>query len=1538
MPKSVKMLLPGVILVSLLVCFVRGDCPTGDLDRNCKVDFKDVGLFADQWLGDANNPADFGGGDGVNSFDFSLLAENWGARGASLVLSEFMASNDDTLDDEDGETSDWIEIHNPTSKPINLGGWYLTDNANNLDKWEFPTVEIEADGYKTVFASGKNRRDPDSELHTNFELRAGGEFLALVYPDGETIAHDYNEYPPEYADISYGLSDKAGLSIDTVLVPEYAPAKALVPSDGTLGVGWTQVQFDDSLWKSGATGVGYDTARDYNYLINLNVIEMRGNTETAYIRVPFTITKLENFDALTLYMKRDDGFAAYLNGVLLREASALANVDNLSWNSGSTANCTEADAYVFEPHDITKYRNLLRNGDNVLAIHGLNWQTSSSDMLILPKLVAGKFETIDGNAMLEGFFMAPSPGAANGGAMRNIGPAIYNVTADPSQPLDDDDLKITVEIRQTVETVKSVTLHYRVMYGSETTVAMHDDGAHDDGEATDGVYGATIPADVSSPGQMVRWYVTSDDIQDQVSRSPLFPYADNSPQYYGTVIHNPGLTSQLPILHWFVQNAPAADTRGGTRASVYYLGEFYDNVFVRIRGGTSAWLEKKNHKFIFNEGYHFRFAPDQVRVQEANINAGYADTSYMREKLSQDLLRDSGVPSCYTYHMRVQQNGAFHSLGIFVEQVDRRFLERHGLKADGPLYKAALNQTLFDNAYDFELKNNSDYVPMVDLVSGLNLSGTALRDYIFDNLNIPEVISYLATSVIVGETDHGHKNYYMHLDEHKGEWYVFPWDRDLSWGNVWQGTYIVTNTSVLYGSNNRLFRAIYNTPQARTMFLRRLRTLMDELLEPAAVPVPERKLESRIGSLQSVIRTEANLDRARWGFTNNSSYRGFPQVSFDEGVALLTDTYMPARRDFLYVANSVNNGGIIPYAQPDSFTIIIGAVDSNPVSHNQDEEYIQLVNPNPFAADISGWRIQRAVEHTFLPGTVMPPGESMYISPDVSAFKKRVVSPTGGQGRFVQGNYRGHLSSWGETIELVNKQGVTVNSQRYRSTPSDQQRYLRIAEIMYHPGHSGPYNEEEYEYIELENIGTGALRLDEVKLTSGVYYEFAAGADLYLGAGEHILILKNRDAFASRYDTVGMNIAPETYTGSLSNAGEKINLEDWTSSTILEFRYDDDWYYNTDGEGFSLTIRDVNNPDLDSWDEKNSWRASVYVGGSPGQDDNSITPDPGAVVINEVLAHSHDTRPDWIELYNTTETTIDIGGWYLSDSGSVLKKYRIAGGTTLKANEYSVLSEDANFGPDSPDAGRLVGFRLSKNGESVYLSAAEDGVLLGYRDVEDFGASPRGVSFGRYFKSSTGNFNFVLMDHTTKGSANAYPKVGPIVINEIMYNPESGNQSEEYIELYNMGPEEVTLYDSHASEPWKFTDGIDYTFPSGPGVAIPAGGYLLVARDVTAYMARYGLPPLGVSVLGPYNGSLDNGGEKLELSVPGDENVSGTRYYIRADRVNYSDGSHAQNEPGGVDLWPTAADGGGASLGRIAPERYGNDPNNWQATGPTPGQ
>jgi len=212
------------------------------------------------------------------------------------------------------------------------------------------------------------------------------------------------------------------------------------------------------------------------------------------------------------------------------------------------------------------------------------------------------------------------------------------------------------------------------------------------------------------------------------------------------------------------------------------------------------------------------------------------------------------------------------------------------------------------------------------------------------------------------------------------------------------------------------------------------------------------------------------------------------------------------------------------------------------------------------------------------------------------------------------------------------------------------------------------------------------------------------------------------------------------------------------------------------------------------------------------------------------------------------------------------------------------------------------------------------------------------VSFGRYYKGSTDTFDFVAMDYNTPDVNNAPPKVGPVVINEIMYNPPTGNQNEEYIELHNITGAPVTLWRIDVFAPWKFTDGIEYTFSDYPMfITIPPYGFLLVVRDEAAFTARYGSMP-GVQVLGDYDGRLSNDSGVVELSMPGDDlDWDGTRSYILIDRIDYSDGLHSKDCPGSVDLWPRDADGLGKSLSRKDPNDYGNDVANWKASTPSPG-
>ncbi|MGI8604322.1 MAG: lamin tail domain-containing protein [Verrucomicrobiales bacterium] len=121
-------------------------------------------------------------------------------------LSEFVADNGGSLEDEDGSTPDWIEIKNPNTFTLNLAGWHLTDSAANKTKWQFPAAAVPPGGFLMVFASEKDRATNGGPLHTNFQLSKNGEYLGLVGPDGTTIATEFAEvYPEQKVDVSYGL-------------------------------------------------------------------------------------------------------------------------------------------------------------------------------------------------------------------------------------------------------------------------------------------------------------------------------------------------------------------------------------------------------------------------------------------------------------------------------------------------------------------------------------------------------------------------------------------------------------------------------------------------------------------------------------------------------------------------------------------------------------------------------------------------------------------------------------------------------------------------------------------------------------------------------------------------------------------------------------------------------------------------------------------------------------------------------------------------------------------------------------------------------------------------------------------------------------------------------------------------------------------------------------------------------------------------------------------------------------------------------------
>ena len=175
---------------------------------------------------------------------------------AAPVISEFMASNGSTLDDEDGDSPDWIEIHNPDGVAIDLAGYHLTDEAANPTKWTFPATTLGAGEYLVVFASDKDRAVSGSELHTNFKLSAAGDHLALTDPVGAVLSSF--TFSEQEQDVSFGESQEL---IETPLIEVSAPEILVPASAGDLAANWASVSFAPGAeWTTGTapTSIGYD--------------------------------------------------------------------------------------------------------------------------------------------------------------------------------------------------------------------------------------------------------------------------------------------------------------------------------------------------------------------------------------------------------------------------------------------------------------------------------------------------------------------------------------------------------------------------------------------------------------------------------------------------------------------------------------------------------------------------------------------------------------------------------------------------------------------------------------------------------------------------------------------------------------------------------------------------------------------------------------------------------------------------------------------------------------------------------------------------------------------------------------------------------------------------------------------------------------------------------------------------------------------------------------------------------------------------------
>ncbi|HAV61832.1 MAG TPA: hypothetical protein DCY13_05665, partial [Verrucomicrobiales bacterium] len=1298
------------------------------------------------------------------------------------------------------------------------------------------------------------------------------------------------------------------------LLTRTAAKRVLVPGTANggnlLGDGWKggAEPYNDSTWISGTGGVGYDTDVTYDPHIQIDTeTAMLGVNGSAYLRVAFDTAgvNLADLNQLSLLVQYDDGFVAYLNGVEVQAANAPAS---RAWNSLATAGNADSAAVNFQAFNVSPHLGLLKPGANVLAIHGLNVSTNSSDFLCNVELIGRK--VVPGAVSpLAGTYTAPIP--------------LNQPVTVKARSLDNDQWSALTEATFEPNILGLPLRFTELMYNPVGGDAYEFIELHNYGFAPVNLSSFSFeginylfPAGSSIAGGET--IVLASDVNPALfaSRYPGLAVAG----HFGGSLSNGGERVALLDAIGNVVVAVTFDDGGtwdssadGGGASLVLADPLTDP------DQSSAWRGSAGSGGDPGLPTPQAVAP-QLRINELmadNTNAVPHEGSYpdwlelhnagpAAVNLAGWSLTDDGDPRKFVF----PAGTVIGAGGYLVVWCDSAATS--GLHAGFSLDRDGETVVLYD--------------PSTNRVDALSY-GLQLTDYSLGR------IAGFANPWRLNSPTPGGANLAALLAPASSlvinEWLADAVPGQADWFELYNShaTAPVSLQGLHAGNGSSLHVLRGHSFLAPGGFLRLFAD------EQAGIDHVEFKLPAGGGSLSIYDSTGALIQRINYG----TQTEGVSQGRLPNGSATIQSFagsaspgasnyalswFGPVLNEFM----ALNNGAVV-------------------MASGRAADWIELRNPgvNPF--DLTGMSLsfgdEEPGEWQFPAGLVMPAGGHLVIWCDEDLPVTTNAVPELNAGR--------SLSGRGDAVHLFNSAGQRVDSAVFGPQIADvtvgRQGSLWRLKLSPTPGaaNSGDaatglmsdlrINEWQAnpldgdDWIELYNAGSSPLVLDGSFITddpsSVGRTKHRFGTASYIAARGWLRLIADGNP-GKGGDHLGF---------SLAAGGDHLRLHWVNLSTI------DSQDFGSQAPGTS-TGRFP-----DGTDNLVTFTTTV----SPG--DSNYLP-LGNVVVNEVLAHTDPPFEDAVELHNPTGLAVDVGGWFLSDDSANLKKFQLPGGTIIPAGGFRVLYE-GNF---NGGAGTLVPFTLnSARGDSVYFSQADSlGNLTGYRAQVAFGPTFNGVSLGRIVTSSGIDFGPLLQPtfgvsnpasvaqfRTGSGAANAQPRIPNVVISEIMVDPPAlpdlDADDGEFVELINRSAAAVALHDPlRPSNTWKLSGAVDFSFPAGASIA-PNGRVLVVGFDpvarpdkLQAFIRQYDVPS-GVAVLGPFSGRLAAAGEKLQLLQPDAPQTSGPDIGLvphpEVEQVTWSN----------LAPWPTAGIGLGASLQRLAVSSYANDPVNWLAAVPTAG-
>jgi hypothetical protein len=1132
-----------------------------------------------------------------------------GAIHASPVISEFLASNQTGLEDADGDHPDWIELHNPGPQAVNLEGYHLTDNPGHLDKWRLPAVTLAPGGYLVVFATGKDRAST-GEPHANFSLAASGEYLALVAPDAATILTEFAPaFPPQFPDVSYGRGVSAGVVTTATPIATGHPGRFLVPKAGEPAGDWRLPAFDDSEWSPVTTALGFGypgfPIGDNGDLTTAMRTAAHGSV---YLRLPFEVVTPAELIGMTLRMKCDDGFVAYLNGhpVASANAPALPAADSLATAS---AEVESGDPFLSYP---LAFAGHLVPGTNILGLHGLNLTHTGSDFLLLPELDIRRQDLSTG--LVNGYFDTPTPVAPNSQAVPGfIADTRFSVRRGfftAPFPLEITSATPDVAIRYTTDGTTPTESH-GTLYSGPILI-----------ERTTTLRAAAFRSGYRPTNVDTQTYVFIADVERQPVRTVSYWDVGMDPN----VVNNPGThtvaqaLADVPTLSIVMEPADLFGSTTGiytnaTReASVdpfwekrcsaeYFYHPDYRGPYrvadgfqidcgIVISGNFSRLSHNPKHSFRlkFKREYgasrlEFPLFPTSSvdEYETLTIRTGH-NQGWATNITQTDMLRDQHARDIQGFdptqavsdgnHVHLYLNGQYWGLYFFSERPDDAFGAEHygGRKEDYDAFKGL----------------SAGGSTRAEIIAGDRTAWAAMYAAAAKDLTLPEnyhallqyidldqLIDYTIGTLYQGDLDgptgwiNGPpnslepKNFYAMRRRHPdGRFRFFRWDAEFIFGSV------NDDVSERNGTENPgyLHYRLRRNPEYRRHFGDRVHKYF---FNDGAFTVARQKqfYLDRAAQIDKAVVAES----ARWGdakreppFTRDTHW-----VNERNRV---TNSWMPNRHNI--ILNQFRNDNLYPSVVAPTLH-----VDGTP-RHGGGIAGTSRVSLTALAGTI----------HLTFDGTdPRAPDGSPAVAAHTTPFSLATTATV--KARALS---NGNWSALTEALFLVDAQPASTHN-------------LVLAEIDYHPASptdaeaaQGYDQRKDFEFIELLNVGPATIDLAGVAFTEGVVFDFDSRSSLrHLEPGRRLVVAKNREALAFRHPQLEPSIIAGEYSQRLADEGDTITLHAANGSLIAQLTYDDasPWPAAADGQGRSLVL--VSPESTPNPADPASWQASP-ASPSPG--------------------------------------------------------------------------------------------------------------------------------------------------------------------------------------------------------------------------------------------------------------------------------------------------------------------------------------------------